>query len=278
MSFIEIKNPHERDKIVNDYIETVKQLKEKSLNDKAEGMQRQIQLEKAFTPVVQATKESTAKITEDIKKNRSVTESEKGYWNKDFSKKAIDYYLNLKSNKDDYYGIQKSKTGYIMGSKNVDIDDQSNIHIDGDRFEGTPGLWELIMLKNPQNYTAEDMKLYEDIVEKTQVIFNPLTKKSTDKPKSTKKYTNILKHLEEAYETDEEEKDVEEEPKSGFGIQFLPSNINDLLNRLKLLYGEREAGNITATNNEIVAILDELLRQNYLSSAQYNMVCRSLGC
>ena len=101
MSFIEIKNPHERDKIVKDYIETVKQLKEKSLNDKAEGMQRQIQLEKAFTPVVQATKESTAKITEEIKKNRAVKESEKGYWNKDFSKKAIDYYLNLKSNKDE---------------------------------------------------------------------------------------------------------------------------------------------------------------------------------
>ena len=277
MAFIEIKNPQERDKIVSDYIETVKQLKEKSLNDKAEGLQRQIQLEKAFTPVVQATKESTAKITEEIKKNRAVKESDKGYWSKDFSKKAIDFYLNLKSNKDDYYGIQKSKTGYIMGDKNVEIDEQSNIHIDGNTFEGTPGLWELIMLKQPQNYTPEDMKLYEDVVEKTQVIFNPLTKKSTDKPKSTKKYTNILKHLEEAYETDEE-KGVDEESKSGTGIQFLPSNINSLLDRLKLLYGEREAGNIIATNNEIVAVLDELLRQNYLSRAQYNMVCRSLGC
>ena len=43
------------------------------------------------------------------------------------------------------------------------------------------------------------------------------------------------------------------------GIQYLPGNINGLLDRLKLLYGEREAGNISATSNEIVGILDELL-------------------
>ena len=199
MAFIDIKNPKERDKIVQDYIETVRDVKQKSEDDKAKGLQRQIQIEKVFTPVVQATKESTEKITEEIKKNRAVKEGDKGYWKSDFSKSAIDYYLNLKTNKDPYYGIQKRDGGYVMGDKDVVIDEQSNIHIDGDTFRATPGLWELIMLKNPENYTTEDMTAYEDIVEKTQVIFNPLTKKPSDKPKSTTKYRNILTFLEEAY-------------------------------------------------------------------------------
>ena len=69
-----------------------------------------------------------------------------------------------------------------------------------------------------------------------------------------------------------------EKKEEGMGIKYLPGDINGLLDRLKLLYGEREAGNIKATNNQIVGILDELLRMNYLSRAQYNMVCKSLGC
>ena len=35
-----------------------------------------------------------------------------------------------------------------MGDKNVDIE-KFNIHIDGDTFEVTPRLWELVMLKKP---------------------------------------------------------------------------------------------------------------------------------
>ena len=38
IAFINIKNPQERDKIVKDYFETVKQIKYKTLDDKAEGL------------------------------------------------------------------------------------------------------------------------------------------------------------------------------------------------------------------------------------------------
>jgi hypothetical protein len=64
----------------------------------------------------------------------------------------------------------------------------------------------------------------------------------------------------------------------GTGITFLPGNINGLLDRLKLLYAEREAGNISATTNEIVGILDELLRLNYINRKEYNAVCKKLSC
>ena len=46
---------------------------------------------------------------------------------------------------------------------------------------------------------------------------------------------------------------------SGTGISFLPSNINDLLHKLNLLLGEFNAGNRAATQNQIVAIVDNLV-------------------
>ena len=276
MAFIDIKNPLERDKIVKEYIETVKQIKDKTLDDKAQGLQRKRQIEEVFSPVVGATNESTNKITDEIKKNRAVNESTKGYWQKGFTQTAVEYYLNLKSNKDTYYGIQKEGSNYVMGDKIVTVDEQSNIQIDGTSFQATPGLWELIMLKIPQNYTQEDMQTYEDLVYKTDVIANPLIKKSTDKPKLTVKYTKLLKYLEPEEVSEEEQEAPKKRKVIGEGIQFLPGNISGLLDRLKLVYGEREAGNIKSTNNEIVGILDELLRLKYLSRGQYNMVSRSL--
>ena len=294
MAFIEIENPKERDKIVQDYIQTVNRIKERTEDEKAEGMRRKVQFQKVFTPVVQATKESTSKITEEIKNNRAINENETEYWGKDYVKSAIDYYTNLDTkNRDEYYGIEKTKEGYVMGEKNITIDKDSNVHIDDHTYKATPGLWELIMMRNPQNYTSSDLLEYEDIVFNTQVISHPFKKKTNQKPKLTTKYKNILKDFlrnypaEEEDDDDDDDADVDEEnvedaektkEEGGSGIQYLPGNINGLLDRLKLLYAEREAGNITATNNEIVGILDELLRINYLTRTQYNMVCKSLQC
>ena len=65
--------------------------------------------------------------------------------------------------------------------------------------------------------------------------------------------------------------------KDGEGI-ILPGDINGLLQRLRLVCAEREAGNIKATTSEIVAILDELLRKQFISKAEYNVVCKKLEC
>ena len=213
MAFIDIKDPKNRDRIVQDYINTKKEFQQKSENDKAEGLQQQIQLEKTYTPLIKATQESTKKITTEIKNTRANVEQDKGYWKKDFAKSAINYYSNISKNKDKYYGIQKRGDDYVMGSKIITIDNQSNITVDDTKFEGTPGLWELIMLTKPSNYTSKDMLEYENLVEKTQVIFNPLTKEKSDRPRGTAKYRDILSTLEQAYDNDEGE--VEEEGGKG---------------------------------------------------------------
>ncbi len=59
MAFIDIKEPKERDRIVKDYIQTVQRIKERTLDEKAEGMHQREQLSKTFSPIIEATKESS---------------------------------------------------------------------------------------------------------------------------------------------------------------------------------------------------------------------------
>ena len=318
MAFIDIKDPRKRDQIVQDYINTVKELQMRTENEKAGDLQQRIELEKQYSPLIEASKESTNKITKELKNNRVKEEEEekevkkkekvvvKGYWQPSYGKPALDYYLAQKSNLDRYYGIQKDgDNGYVMGAEHVDIDESSNIYVKSEKFEATPGLWELIMLNAPERWTAKDMSRYEDLLEKTQAIFNPITTSKRDRPTTTSKYLKILAPIEETYEKTESDggeeagvgtsKDSEnvgeyheeakhekkgeiETLKEGQAIQYLPGDISGLLDRLKLLYAEREAGNITSTTNEIVGILDQLLRMKYINRVEYNAVCKALSC
>ena len=294
MSFIDIKNPQERDRIVQDYINTRNELRAKAENDKARGLTQQIQLVKTYTPLIKATQESSSKITEELKNNRAVNEDNKPFWKETYTKPAINYYLDSNKNLDKYFGIQRKGDHYAMGLKTITLDKKSNITVEnGSTFKASPGLWELIMLTKPSNYTPEEFEKYQDLVEETGVIFNPLTQRESDRPKSTAKYKNILKKLAVDYVSDEgdgnnddedadDNKDADhdnQETKSdGQGIKFLPGDINGLLDRLKLLYAERRAGNIISTTSEIVAILDELLRRKQITRQQYNAACKELSC
>ena len=55
-------------------------------------------------------------------------------------------------------------------------------------------------------------------------------------------------------------------------IQFLPGDINGLQLKLDYLLAEYREGNTSATRNQIVAIIDELLRRKQLSQAKYNNI------
>ena len=145
MSFIDIKNPQERDRIVQDYINTRNELRAKAENDKARGLTQQIQLVKTYTPLIKATQESTSKITQELKNNRAVKENNNPFWKETYAKPAINYYLDSKKNLDKYYGIQKKGDHYVMGNKMVTLDNKSNIIVNGKTYKASPGLWELII-------------------------------------------------------------------------------------------------------------------------------------
>jgi len=55
-----------------------------------------------------------------------------------------------------------------MGGKRVVIDKDSNLFVDGRRFEGTPCLWELIVMKKPKTgvFYGNNLKNYTEIIKK----------------------------------------------------------------------------------------------------------------
>ena len=65
--------------------------------------------------------------------------------------------------------------------------------------------------------------------------------------------------------------DEDDDETKGKGIQFLPSTIKELFEKLKLLAAEFLAGN-TTTRNELVAVLDQLLQRNSITEKEYTAI------
>jgi hypothetical protein len=73
---------------------------------------------------------------------------------------------------DKHYGIRRDDDGtFIIGNSVVSMDESSDITINGKRFRGTKGLWELLTRKNVNTdvITTRDMKRYKHILEMTNV-------------------------------------------------------------------------------------------------------------
>ena len=85
-------------------------------------------------------------------------------------------------------GRQKNKE-----NKKILTVDYNNIIVDGEKFRGTPGLWELIMEDIPRNFTKEDMDEYKELLRKTNALhhdFNPKSPHQRSGPGY--KWKNIL--------------------------------------------------------------------------------------
>ena len=280
MAFIDIQDPVKREEIVQDYLKNIREIQEKKENQKLHGMTERQNIEKVFQPVVKATEKSASQITSEIK---NLKEKPK---NKPISQ-ALNYYLNEydKSKLDQYFGIYEKDGVYIMGDKEVTVDEYNNIRVDNTVFKGSTGLWRLIMMKKPEIFEDEDLRDYKELIDKTNVIYTPHKINSSDRPTKTAKYKFLTENFgveeekESEEESDEEYKGEKDEgKKDGTGIHFLPGDINGLINQLHLLLAEFRAGNKSATKNQIVAILDQLLKRNYLTQDEYNGVCRTILC
>ena len=283
MTFVDIKDPKERDRFVADYISTIKNIQQQSEDEKALGLKRQIDLEKTFNPVIKATEMSTKAITNEIKNIRpprpSLSVSRQRDWDASNGITAVDYYLNKysKTYLDKYYGIQQDGDKLMMGDKEIVVDEDSNIHVDDETFNGTPGLWSLIMLKTPKGFTDDDFAAYGKLVKTTDVMQHPRSVIiGVSRPEQTRKYTKIFKNITNENDDDEttgeerrDEAEEEGETIDGSGIQFLPGDIKGLNTKLNLLLAEFAAGNRSSTRNQIVGILDELKRRKRISRKDY---------
>ena len=175
-----------------------------------------------------------------------------------------EYYLKVPSySRDVTFGIRKEKDDHYIGSKHVIVKDNDiTIKETGERFKGTPGLWRLIMFKNPKNYTYEDYDNYEYLLMKTNAIHvgnNPNNRRAKGNHKGYK-WENIFSPI--------WEKIKKKEGYEGKGVVVIPSDPNALLERLDLLLASQEAGH-TGVRNELVSICDELKRQGVLDTKVY---------
>ena len=185
---------------------------------------------------------------------------------------------------DKYFGIVPDGDWhhYKMGKKRVQIDGP-DILVDDRRYKGTKGLWSLIMRKAPSDFSREDMITYRDMVVHTNAMAYPNNLEPGSRVRRTKKWREIFPLFDRLNEEEKEKEGGEEsspsppplnptkEEKNGEGIniQFFPGDIKGLQTKLNYLLAEYHAGNRLSTRNEIVLILDELLRRRKISQKEY---------
>ena len=187
---------------------------------------------------------------------------------------------------------------YFIGPTPVHIAGNDLI-INGKRYAGTEGLWNLIMNTDiaDESFYEDDLEQYKDIMRET----NALHKDSDpSRPKSSKsdKWKSILSQIWD---------EINPKPKKGKGVSrqgkgltrkgsgltsktgaatpgglvstggalhkitnviYLPSDPEALFERLDLLLASKQAGN-TGLRNEMVAICDELKRLGVLTNDEY---------
>ena len=282
MEFLNIKDPSRRKEIIQDYINTRNVIRTRNENNKENNLIKERALEAKVRPIVEATEKLPEKISDALLKNNLVNP----FQDEPFHKSAFDYYMSSGMNKvrDNYFRIYENDGRLKLGDTDVIIDGNNNIIIKGKKFKSTQGLWDLIMLNSPKQYTAHDMDQYRKINDLTNLRYNPrptarASHKKTNKFKflNDKLDANPFRHAPLDYDDHSSDSSIGWE---GLGISpiILPSDIKSLEARLQLVCAERAAGNVRATTGEIVAILDEMLRQNHITRPEYNVVCEKLGC
>ena len=303
MSFLDIKDPKKRDAIVSDYLATVKRLQQKNLNEKAQDLVRRDDIERALEPVVRSTGKSTEAITKELipikdeikalnhrlktqeENDREKHKQEEDEESEDDAQPNIVqvYYQKVSKEKlDKYFGVIMENNRYKMGDKYVHVKG-SDLVIDHKKYIGTQGLWSLIMRRHPADYSHDDLITYRDVILRTNAMRYPNNLQPTSRVTSTKKWREIFP----LFDVIDKEKEVASDELSshrhrdakaarlikqehGDGVvQFLPGDIKGMEAKLNYLLAEYRAGNRSSTRNEIVPILDELLRRRKISRKEY---------
>ena len=189
MSFLKISDPVKRDSIVKEFLEIKKNIRDNLLSERTGEQRLQTDLSKFYRPITETQKATARQITEGLKPIREgieklpqamqpigeatgeAPEEEEEEEDDEELVGEIAYEFLNKHFSDTTFGIRKEKGHHYIGNKHVIVDDNDIIiRENGERFEGTPGLWELIMSKTPKNYTDKDYGNYEDLMIMTNAL------------------------------------------------------------------------------------------------------------
>ena len=269
MSFLKISDPVKRDLIVKEFLELKKNIRDNFLSERTGEQQLQTDLSKFYRPITETQKATAREITEGLKPIREGIENlpqaitfpptqpigeEKPL---DLGKIAEEYLGTPTHCRDKTYRLYDKDNQFYIGNKTVNIKGNDS-EVEGKKYIGTPGLWELIVSIEPRDFTQEDYNNYANLMVETNSLHRNNDSKSNH-PKSSKseKWTKLLSPIWFSNPWHE-----------GSGVIVIPSNPNALLERLDLLLASQEAGH-TSVRNKLVSICDELKRQGVLNSMSY---------
>lgn len=268
-----------------------------SQSESDDGQNVHGQLSKRFAPIVEAENvemsefnpeetemEIQQPLPDEIYENRSTGEQllqtpegkslAKNYIDSNFKGKlAREYFSKLigaTKTIDHNYGVRVDGNEWKIGNEQLELDFDDFI-INGKRYKGTRGLYELIFMNNPNEYiyAEEDLHNYGKVLLDTnvhRVNYSAIGKLRSNRGR---KYKNIIAPL--IAETNrgnymETYSDhVTGSGPSGSGILLTNDkpnviyydNPNEIVDRLRVLLGSQEAGH-TGHENEINAIIEEL--------------------
>ena len=323
MSFIKVTDPRKREELIKDFIETRKRIKDNFIARKVGEIEYQTGLTKLFKPVTETQKATAKEITDAQKATAEKITGEllpikesigELATKEDISKLPLQVFnqifpsIEFKSSEvmelgtlavyslieaftkegvDKTFGLHAKNKKFHIGDKPVTIKN-NDIIIEGKKYDGSPGLWELITSNNPQKFTEEDYINYINLLVQTNTIYQGNDPKNT-KPKSSggSKWNNLIGPIWEEIKPKKEKKKKkkrqqdpdEDDPQPGpsgtdpqtktpGGGLILPSDPNALIDRFDLLFSSKKAGH-TGVKNEIVSILDELKRQGVIKINEY---------
>ena len=164
MSFLKITDPSKRDAMIKDYLATKKNIRSNLLSQRAGKMETQSELTKFFKPITETQKATANEITEELKPIKEGIEKLPqaimfpAFPSIELSKEdilrlgstavsSLKRYLT-KEGADKTYGIYDKDGKFYIGNKEVGIED-NNIIVDNEEYQGTKGLWELVVSKDP---------------------------------------------------------------------------------------------------------------------------------
>jgi len=161
-------------------------------------------------------------------------------------------------NIDNVYGVYFSSDGTMLGDKRIDLDKNDDIIVDGKRYPGTPGLYELIFKKFPDETicTNADKQKYKSILLTTNAHRRGHSTHNPIMGNKGHKYKSIIAPLLSS-------------KRVGRGIPRTVTlndnkidyihwdDPNELVDRLRLLEASRQAGH-NAHDNELLSIIEEL--------------------
>lgn len=267
------------DKILKDIIAKSKIIRSKYRALKHNKYQEQKKFENIFKPITESL--------EDIKINNKILKDENTCDSKNFAIKDKKYadeilYKNENANlvshnivksigdialkyinqpiEDKVYGIQRDKDNNLfIGKTPITINNNNNnIFVNNKWYTGTEGLYELLFLKKPEHYTREDRENYMQIIKDTNAYRRNYDPNGQISGNSGWKYLNIIRPA------------LNVEKKIGNGIipthkiasdknnEYIYWNdINELIDRLRLLLSSKQAGH-TDHDNEKLSIIEEL--------------------